>query len=143
MDVKFRVWCKDNNEWELDPIFLNSEGHALHMMRLGTLSHMKPESHIVQFWAGIFDKNGKRIFEGDIVRMYELRRQFEGQDEDEAATLLWIGVVSFSSGNFWFRADGRSENCWFHHNAENLEVIGNIFDNPELVPERLKPCSTA
>jgi len=97
-------------------------------------TYKQPEWTLMQF-IGIYDRIGKMIFEGDIVRLTETFRRHSGEDDDDATITTWIGVIRFSAGCFWFQAPGRAENCWFHHNPENIEVIGNIFENPELIPK--------
>ncbi len=97
---------------------------------------MRNDTHIVQFWIGRFDKNGTRIFDGDIVRLTEIHRDYMGQDDSEAQMVTWTGVVRFNAACFWLQGVGRSENCWFRHDEKNLEVIGNMFENPELMPKK-------
>ena len=72
-------------------------------------------------YTGLTDKNGKRIFEGDIV---------EGGDfneEDGYGTVEWHdGAFEINS---LFTTATFHENYW----GRELEVIGNIHDNPELL----------
>lgn len=70
-------------------------------------------------FTGLTDKNGKKIFEGDIVDILT---------ENEE-----IGVVAYEDGGFLVNADGFCVD--FHTNIKgtDLEVIGNIHDNPELL----------
>ena len=76
------------------------------------------DSTVGQF-TGLTDKNGKKIFEGDIVDILT---------ENEE-----IGVVEYEDGGFLVSADGFCVD--FHSNiyGTDLEVIGNIHDNPELL----------
>lgn len=69
-------------------------------------------------YTGLTDKNGKRIFEWDVVDIL-------AENEE-------IGVVTYDDGGFWVEADGFCVD--FHHNiyGTELEIIGNIHDNPEL-----------
>jgi uncharacterized phage protein (TIGR01671 family) len=81
----------------------------------------------VQQYIGIDDINDKPIYEGDIVRY----RHWERSNDTKIETS--VGEVFFEDGIFYF---GRG--VWFAANDSNfsettLEVIGNIFENPELL----------
>ena len=70
-------------------------------------------------YTGLTDKNGKRIFEGDIVDILT---------ENEE-----IGIVAYDDGGFLVNADGFDVDFHSNINGTDLEVIGNIHDNPELL----------
>lgn len=69
-------------------------------------------------YTGLTDKNGKKIFEGDICKY---RSNYSGG--------FIISVVTYTDGCFLDMAD---ENSGFNL-SDKLEVIGNIHDNPELL----------
>lgn len=73
-------------------------------------------------YTGLKDKNGKRIFEGDIVDILT---------ENEE-----IGVVEYEDGGFLVSADGFCVDFHANINGTDLDVIGNIHDNPELLEVR-------
>nr|DAY07182.1 MAG TPA: YopX protein [Caudoviricetes sp.] len=69
---------------------------------------------------GLFDKNGKEIFEGDIVSI----------DTDEFGLL----VVKYETGIYWLTED---EQCVEHLSDyyKYVSVIGNIYEKPELLED--------
>ena len=67
----------------------------------------------------LFDKNRNRIFEGDIVDILT---------ENEE-----IGVIVYDEGGFVVKADGFCVDFHTNIDGKDLEVIGNIHDNPELL----------
>ena len=75
-------------------------------------------------YTGLIDKNGREIYEGDIVRIDD----------------LGIGIVDYEEGRFAMRR--REERfCWpvycrIDHSPFVPEVIGNIYENPELLEVR-------
>ena len=73
-------------------------------------------------FTGLTDKNGKKIFEGDIVRF-----SHEAYDED------FIGAVIFDECESGFILKNGDGWVGFSYIGECYEVIGNIHDNPELL----------
>lgn len=100
-------------------------------------------------YTGLTDKNGKKIFEGDIIRyadMYDYNCYLESLDNIEAYDKIDFGYIwtvdeivygiktgypAFDLNNHYWDCNGLSElnesGNYFY------EVIGNIYDNPELL----------
>ena len=72
-------------------------------------------------FTGLTDKNGKKIFEGDIIRATD------SQDADLVGMVVWRYEAWCVSGANW--ADTLHMANFLH----KLVVIGNIHDNPELL----------
>lgn len=77
-------------------------------------------------YTGLRDKNGKMIFEGDIVRAVDAL----SRPQDTGHT--FVGVVGYQDCSFVIVSDFFTHYRWIDY---AVEVIGNIHDNPELLEE--------
>lgn len=75
-------------------------------------------------FTGLFDKNGVRIFEGDIVYV---------PDEEEAGAVAWDD----ESARFTIELPGLLID-FDNYSAIHMEVIGNIYDNPGLAKDAIQ-----
>lgn len=81
----------------------------------------EPGRYELMQYIGLKDKNGKEIFEGDIVHAYS-----------EGARL--IGVIEYFDNAYCIKdRNGIYNALWI--NAEHYEVVGNIWEDSELVEE--------
>jgi uncharacterized phage protein (TIGR01671 family) len=113
-DIKFRGLGIDGKWW-----FGESRPSGERHVNLATFfanlhaGAIRPET--VGEWTGLHDKNGKEIYEGDIVvdniGHYLLPTEVE---------LNWVWIHDFIE---------------YSLSGNNLEVIGNIWENPELLRE--------
>ena len=87
-------------------------------------------------YTGLKDKNGTKVFESDIIRMHYFFENYDpsslGAFEDEAEI---IGVVKYDLiDGFYVETVDDHSRCylqWIEEPTEELEVLGNIYDNPE------------
>lgn len=89
------------------------------------ISNVFKESLNVMQYTGLLDKRGVEVYEGDIV---EAMQEYElGEDK-------WYGIgeVEFYNGSFVFRY--KIDDSWgLLTGFDEIEVIGNKFENPELL----------
>ena len=135
-EILFRGKRIDNGEW-VEGAFLNdrdgafcicpavsdiSYGDSGNRMRIGCW--YKVDHSTVGQYTGLNDKNGKRIFDGDVAKV------LQGKDKD-------IAYVGFENGAFMlYPKTGNiyERTLWeYWYNDWDVEVIGNITDNPELL----------
>ncbi len=90
---------------------------------------VRPET--VCQYTGLTDKNGKKIFEGDIV---DYEDEAPGQYEYHDSLIINRGVIEYSEGCFyWTNAVNANLQDSVYKGVADCEVIGNIFDNRDLL----------
>ncbi len=74
-------------------------------------------------FTGLTDKNGTKIFEGDIIQTYDPDEGYAVVRYDDTETEFY---ADFVGDNVYYGLGGTFRN-------DDIEVIGNIYDNPELI----------
>ncbi|MCO4648832.1 hypothetical protein Si010_00414 [Streptococcus infantarius subsp. infantarius] len=82
------------------------------------------ENCVLMQSTGLFDKNSKEIYEGDIVK-FTLTDGF-------SYVVDGYGVVKYKTGAFYV-VNGLTEYLISNININEIEVIGNVYKNPELL----------
>ncbi len=98
------------------------------MTNTNGVSGIEVDKNTVGQFTGLTDKNGKKIFEGDICRV------IQDGDTKQGVVVQFNGAFGLLYKNgeftsFLYLKRSRPEGCWF----DTLEVIGNIHDQPELM----------
>ena len=124
-DIKFRIWDGVKNEW-----LASSNKDALPYYGFALVGEVMTvqsppiwsldEGNIVEQFTELKDINGREIYEGDILI-------------DDTGEPIEYWVVKFSNGVFIGECAGVAESLF---ELANLEVVGNIHENPELVEEK-------
>lgn len=145
-EILFRGKCVFDNEW-VEGFYYQAKlcRYDKELCHYITIPHPetdgRPSDHTIvrpetvgQF-TGLTDKNGKKVFDGDILKFTDTNDDYE-----------WIGRVEFGNPNAEYNwgfqlvyIEGVKPNtdilCWFdmEETGAFAEIIGNIYDNPELL----------
>ncbi len=129
-EIKFRGKRIDNGEWVYGNLFFDfdcTDKYApfinwKYASYLGGIGEEEIEEEAVEQYTGLHDKNGKEIYEGDIVKYRDSRGQH-------------IEKVIFDKGCFYAGMHWGSSTRVAPKliNPRITEVIGNEYDNPELL----------
>lgn len=120
---KFRAWDEAKKCFVLSPFDILGEVIIFDLIKQYSLENLFSDIIITQA-TGIKDKDGKMIYEGDIL---ELEERYVSKQNI---------VVNFQYGAWAFNCvcDGMKETGWVE-SIEDKKIIGNIFENPELIPK--------
>ena len=115
-DIKFRIWDEKSKQILLvDQIDLTGDQGALVYDEDGNEFYF-PDAPLMQF-TGLLDKNSKEIWEGDVVRGLHPKLNLRTEKP-----------VVYGAGGFYTMGV-------FLSAVEDMEVLGNIYENPELLKE--------
>lgn len=132
-EILFKAKRKDNGEW-VEGCYVTSDGKSFICMDI--VEHycvialrwfeIDPET-LCQF-TGFYDKNGKKIWENDICDRKEKYPEVVKMTDGD-----WTLDYSYAIGRDY--GNGYCNLGFYVNERKCVEVIGNIFDNPELLQE--------
>lgn len=125
-EIKFRAWHKDLKKmFKIGQITLekgtwNFEPNDRDFIGMSIPSQ---PSFVLMQYTGLHDKNAKEIYEGDILKVY-----YKGMSE--------VGYVEYDNDYCEYKIIINTDKDYFSlWKSIDLEKIGNIYDNPELLGE--------
>lgn len=138
-EISFRGKRLDNNEWEYGYLcrygFAGKEKYYIIPYYASDLYAFEVDSETVGQFTGLTDKNGKKIFEGDILKIAVLTNGigtyfFPPLDYPVKVVVKWSLCAwmweTICKDKYYINFP----EAWCHYECE---VIGNIHDNPELL----------
>lgn len=120
-DIKFRFYDKTLKEFITD---IDLEYILRELPNEGPWENLK--DLIPNQYTGLKDKNGKKIYEGDILRS-------RYKDYDSIRTTIYTDLVEYI-----FQEVGSNIHYTgfrLRFDSDECEIIGNIYENPELIPK--------
>lgn len=158
--IKFRGKRIDNGEWVCGDLHTHDCTEIIVHDGYRAESYYPVDPDTVGQFTGLCDKNGNEIYEGDILRIREYDNELmtnfdDDTDRFELFTLdeirgelmkEYITPVIWDEGGFYFSSEYNKPNyrndmlfcCLFGDMRRSstifeIDIIGNIFDNPELM----------
>ena len=139
-EIEFRIWDKQNKEFSeytnRDPFFSTSNGKIFFWERTkdgdqytgDIVMSDTGDRFVLQQFTGMKDRNGKKVYEGDIVA-----ENFTPEMAANGDTAT-VGHIFFAAGTFMINGDGPLCDHVYGISPDILEdflVVGHIFENPE------------
>jgi uncharacterized phage protein (TIGR01671 family) len=119
-EVKFRLWCEKNKEWEKGEWMIAPNGRVIEMLFHRNVL-LREDTHLLMQYTGLKDKNGKEIYEGDIVQRISMT----------PGGIDFLGKVVYGECEYWLENERGAVNLFTE--IDELEVISNVYENPELL----------
>jgi uncharacterized phage protein (TIGR01671 family) len=130
-EIKFRGKGINSGQWFYgSAVTFGNKAYIFKMLRLLRMEHAEVVPDTVGQFIGLFDEDGREIYEGDIIKIVE--------EFDDENVYTRIGVVCFEEGMYELQDKNGKHFAylgWLMHDdaITKLEVIGNIHDNPEML----------
>jgi uncharacterized phage protein (TIGR01671 family) len=145
-EILFRGKREENDVWIWGG-FNSRDGKAyiIGMPKQGRIDGIEVDPKTVGQYTGLTDKNGTKIFEGDIVEVWYKQRTLENNTEPQKykAIIVFGNPNGFYSWGYQLKMidDFPYNNdilLWveMEDTGAFVEVIGNIHDNPELLAKK-------
>ena len=131
-EILFRGKRVDNGDW-VEGSYINSvvkNGVFGYIAGNNVINPKKIYKKTLGQYTGLTDKNGTKIFDGDIVKYHK---------ETYTSMKDTIGIVEYYNGSYGISYENNQHFLEFSSMSMYVrwyEVIGNIYDNPELLEEK-------
>ncbi|MDO4978755.1 MAG: YopX family protein [Candidatus Saccharibacteria bacterium] len=127
-ELKFRVWSNEQNTY--DYTFPYNQNGTFYVSANGCLCsdfgntvapELRPDEFVIEQYTGLKDKNGKEIYEGDVIKTHKTMDKY-----------FTVGYYMTRYGYAPYFTPLMDYISGLVDGAE-IEVIGNIHENPELL----------
>lgn len=137
-EIKYRIWDEKVKRYVQDEdwYYLSDDGELWNIYSYYyemSKDLCDPERYIIEQYTGLKDKNGKEIYEGDVVRTHF---SFGHEVTQEPFIIKWNKERAMFEGSKPIENDYLVTFSFFPEQRFLYEIIGNIHENPELLERR-------
>lgn len=121
-EIKFRAWDEGQK-------YMAYQGTP-DLETIQSFIHHFGDKDLMQY-TGLKDKNGKEIYEGDIVKRMKVCYDWDKEDGEERYEVEEISFIVYEYHGFWVESEGfgyEGEGLW---DWNKIEVIGNLYENSD------------
>lgn len=130
-EIKFRAWDKQNKKMLSSSEFLHKDlyltlgGGIMCVNPVGNQYAIAEECYPIMQYTGLKDKNGKEIYEGDIMQNEQMQKTVIIWSNDELGFMM-VDIEEYPKEEPTYMTN----DIWV-----TKEIIGNIYENPELLKQ--------
>ena len=122
-EIKFRAWDNENEKM-MKVSSLSLENKEIAVRENGTYHFFRMKNLELMQYTGLNDKNDKEIYEGDILFFRDENTKYVVVWQDAAFIIKSIEIRKYSE-----------EMCWLDDTEICCEIVGNIYENKNLLEE--------
>lgn len=133
-EILFRAKRIDNDEWMYGDLLHPTEDDDNYYIEDFTIQKNNCHAVIPETigqYTGLTDKNGKKIFEGDIVKYDDAEADYEGYHDSVFLNCGEVEISAYDGICFTNRQTIEMSDLYESATMVDCEVIGNIYDNLE------------
>lgn len=151
MKLKFRAWLKKRQEMDNEIDHISWLEDELYCIGDGITYMVSAEDLVLMQSTGLVDKNGKEIFEGDILKFNDEWNEYchEGYVDGSVEGVNYVEVVKGEACFEFGKTRYPESSLFIYMEDEHLsfaelvkdkdfgfEIVGNVYENPELLEEK-------
>ena|SRR3990167_3753810 len=140
--IKFRAWDAIHTKmylWDIPEthsLWIDFGGHIFKPSGIREFISLDDKDFILMQFTGLLDKNGKEIYEGDIIRIENYKTEWKHGEPPFDWRLFSIEWIRYT----WVFTNKAINTPLSDYDTRTLEpfqieIIGNIYENPELLRE--------